>query len=149
MPFVSHSVTRFLDYAADELEDTSFWDRLTPGGVRLVKSAFMNALAKKRSEDEDSTPLWDGESRNVRLVDRNGEEAATAVSLKGVLHFAGESPECVCSIRPLEDRAGSASEDDEAAPGDAAEGNVADPSFNRISDVDSDESKSVPSSRTM
>ena len=149
MPFVSHSVTRFLDYAADELEDTSFWDRLTPGGVRLVKSAFMNALAKKRSEDEDSTPLWDGESRTVRLVDRNGEEAATAVSLKGVLHFAGESPECVCSIRPLEDRAGSASEDDEAAPGDAAEGNVADPSFNRISDVDSDESKSVPSSRTM
>lgn len=103
--FVSHAITRFSDYTAEELEETSFWDRLTEDSVRLIKSSFMDALAVKRTPDEDSTPLADGESMTVTMlhkgcVEGEQEDDGVLVSLKGVVHFAGESPECVCSIRP-------------------------------------------------
>ncbi|KAL7530737.1 hypothetical protein ACHAXR_003647 [Thalassiosira sp. AJA248-18] len=101
--FVSHSITRFLDYTVEEIESTSFWDRLTEDSVRSIKSAFMDALAVKRPPDEDSTPLAGGNSMTVKMVHRvgdKGEDNGLLVSLKGVVHFAGESPECVCSIRP-------------------------------------------------
>jgi PAS domain S-box-containing protein len=108
--FISHSVTRFMNYTAEELEDTSFWDRLTEESVRLIKSAFMDALAVKRHCDEDSTPLANGESMTVTLIPKKendiegnaGEdtEQGLLVSLKGVVHFGEEYPECVCSIRP-------------------------------------------------
>jgi len=105
MSFVSQSVTRFLDFESDELENSSFWDRLDNDSVRLIKAAFMDALAVKRTPDEDSTPLSNGESISVRLIERDGNrDGGKLVSLKGVVHFAGDSPECVCSIRP-EDRA--------------------------------------------
>lgn len=99
--FVSHSVTQFLDYTVEELLKTSFWERLTEESVRLIKSAFMDALAVKRSPEEDSTPLANGASIAVTLV--NKQENLT-VTLKGVVHFVGESPECVCSIRPQDGR---------------------------------------------
>lgn len=141
MPFVSNSVTRFLDFHAEELQETSFWDRLAPESIKRVKSAFMDALATKRPYDEDSTPLWDGDSVDVRLLDRDDDEHL--VSLKGVVHFADESPECVCSLRPVEGRSRSASDASSgarhvAAANDAEEGKVADVSFHRISDVESD-----------
>ena len=106
--FVSHSVTRFLDHTSEELENTSFWDLLNEDSVRLIKSSFMDALAVKRSPEEDSTPLGNGESIMITLVNKDddskdGKEKKRPdlrVSLKGVVHFAGESPECVCSIRP-------------------------------------------------
>lgn len=100
MPFVSPSVSRFLDFTTEELQDTSFWDRLTEDSVRLVKNAFMDALAEKRPDDDtqDSAPLWNGESRSVELVDRE-EGQIKLMTLKGTVHFSGESPECVCSIR--------------------------------------------------
>mmetsp|Transcript_5327 Transcript_5327/g.12090 ORF Transcript_5327/g.12090 Transcript_5327/m.12090 type:complete len:206 (+) Transcript_5327:1157-1774(+) len=104
MPFVSHSVTMFLDFTSDELEGTSFWNILTQDSVRLIKSAFMDALAIKRKPEDDSTLLWEGESMTVKLLDKNAEDDNCKVfSLKGVVHFSGESPECVCSIRPEED----------------------------------------------
>lgn len=109
--FVSHSVTRFMNYTVEELEETSFWDKLTEESVRLIKSAFMDALAVKRSPDEDCTPLVHGESISVTLIQkrhndddegisREDEDRQLLVSLKGVVHFGGEYPECVCSIRP-------------------------------------------------
>mmetsp|Transcript_2330 Transcript_2330/g.5095 ORF Transcript_2330/g.5095 Transcript_2330/m.5095 type:complete len:197 (-) Transcript_2330:173-763(-) len=103
--FMSHSVTRFMDYSAEELEHTSFWDLLTEDSVRLIKSTFMDALAIKRPPEEDSTPLANGESMKVMLVHKENGSGGDAeddlmVSLKGVVHFTGESPECVCSIRP-------------------------------------------------
>lgn len=108
--FVSHAVTRFMNYTAEELEETSFWDKLTEESVRLIKSAFMDALAVKRSPDEDCTPLVNGESLSVTLIQKrdNDDEGTTRenedrhllVSLKGVVHYGGEYPECVCSIRP-------------------------------------------------
>lgn len=98
MPFISASVTRFLDFTAEELQETCFWERLTPDSVRIVKNAFMDALAIKRPHGEDSAQLWNGESKTVELVDRN-EGEMKSVGLKGVVHFSGESPECVCSIR--------------------------------------------------
>lgn len=61
----------------------------------------MDALAVKRSPEEDSTPLANGASIAVTLV--NKQENLT-VTLKGVVHFVGESPECVCSIRPQDGR---------------------------------------------
>lgn len=97
MPFVSDSITRFLDFTSDELRDTSLWDRLTQESVCLVKNAFMDSLAVKRSEGVDSALLWNGESRKVKLVDRN--EEIELLSLKGVVHFGEAAPECVCSIR--------------------------------------------------
>lgn len=110
MPFVSHSVSRFLSFTNDELQGASFWDILTQDSVRVIKSAFMDALAIKRQPEEDSTPLWGGKSMSVELVDHNADEndeveiCKLLVSLKGVVHFFGESPECVCSIRPEENR---------------------------------------------
>ena len=102
--FVSHSVTRFLDYKVEELENTSFWEHLTEESMRLIKSAFMDALAIKRNPNQDSTPLANGESMAVTLLHKNigGGEAQQGlkVTLKGVVHFSTDSPECVCSIRP-------------------------------------------------
>ncbi|CAJ1941724.1 unnamed protein product [Cylindrotheca closterium] len=96
--FVSPSVSRFIGISPDELVGTSFWDRLCESSVRLLKSAFMDALAAKKS-DSDTCPLGSG-VWDLRLVDK--ESNYTLVSLNGVVHFSGEAPECVCCIRPLE-----------------------------------------------
>ena len=102
--FVSHSVTRLLDYKVEELENTSFWEHLTEESMRLIKSAFMDALAIKRNPNQDSTPLANGESMAVTLLHKingGGEtQEGLKVTLKGVVHFSTDSPECVCSIRP-------------------------------------------------
>lgn len=96
--FVSPSVSRFIDMTPDELVGTSFWDRLCESSVRLLKSAFMDALAAKKS-DSDTCPLGSG-VWDLRLVDKDSSYAL--VSLNGVVHFSGEAPECVCCIRPLD-----------------------------------------------
>lgn len=96
--FVSPSVTRFIDMSPSELVGTSFWDRLCESSVRLLKSAFMDALAAKKS-NSDTCPLGSG-VWDLRLVDK--ESNYTLVSLNGVVHFSGEAPECVCCIRPLD-----------------------------------------------
>ena len=97
--FVSASVGRFLSFSVDELEGTSFWDRLCQDSVRLLKAAFMDSLAA-RQPDSDTAPLGSG-VWELRLVDQDGSHKI--VTLNGVVHFAGERPECVCSIRPRED----------------------------------------------
>jgi PAS domain S-box-containing protein len=102
--FVSHSVSRFLDFSPRELEGSSFWERLCDDSVRLLKAAFMDALAA-RSTDTDATPLGSG-VWELRLVDKDGSHKV--ITLNGVVHFTGESPECVCSIRPREERVESA-----------------------------------------
>lgn len=96
--FVSHSVCRFLDFSPSDLEGTSFWDRLCDESVRLLKAAFMDALAA-RKKDKDTAPLGSG-VWELRLVDRDGSHKV--VTLNGVVHFCGDAPECVCSIRPRE-----------------------------------------------
>jgi len=96
--FVSHSVKRFLNFSTSELEGSSFWNRLCDESVRLLKAAFMDALAA-RSKDSDTVPLGSG-MWELRLVDRDGTHKL--VTLNGVVHFSGEAPECVCSIRPRE-----------------------------------------------
>lgn len=96
--FVSPSVSRFIGMSPDELIGTSFWDRLCESSVRLLKSAFMDALAAKKS-NSDTCPLGSG-VWDLRLVDKDSNY--TLVSLNGVVHFSGEAPECVCCIRPLD-----------------------------------------------
>jgi PAS domain-containing protein len=96
--FVSQSVGRFLDFTVKELEGSSFWNRLCDDSVRLLKAAFMDSLAA-RSVDSDTAPLGTG-FWELRLVDRDG--STKIVTLNGVVHFAGDRPECVCSIRPHE-----------------------------------------------
>jgi len=96
--FVSDSVNGFLDMTSEELEGTSFWDRLCPESVRLLKAAFMDALAARKS-NMATTPLGSG-VWELRLVDTEGKQSV--ITLNGVVHFSSErdSPECVCSIRP-------------------------------------------------
>jgi PAS domain S-box-containing protein len=94
--FVSQSVNRFLDYVPEELEGSSFWNRLCEESVRLLKAAFMDALAARKS-DMDTAPLGSG-VWELRLVDKDGSHKV--VTLNGVVHFSADSPECVCSIRP-------------------------------------------------
>jgi PAS domain S-box-containing protein len=96
--FVSESVSRFLQFSADELEGSSIWERLCEDSVRLLKAAFMDSLAAREAES-DTAPLGSG-FWELRLVDRDGKYKV--VTLNGVVHFAGERPECVCSIRPSE-----------------------------------------------
>jgi PAS domain S-box-containing protein len=109
--FVSHSVERFLSFTASELEGASFWDRLCEDSVRLLKAAFMDSLAARRPE-MDTAPLGSG-VWELRLVDKDG--SPKLVTLNGVVHFAGERPECVCSIRPVDDEAESSSAEEEDA----------------------------------
>jgi PAS domain S-box-containing protein len=99
--FVSHSVNRFVDFSPKELEGSSFWDRLCEESVRLLKAAFMDALAARKS-DMDTTPLGSG-VWELRLVDKDGSHKI--VTLNGVVHFSGDTPECVCSIRPRDEKA--------------------------------------------
>eukprot|EP00804_Cyclotella_cryptica_P020238 CCRYP_010914-RB/>CCRYP_010914-RB protein AED:0.04 eAED:0.04 QI:366/1/1/1/0.5/0.33/3/593/507 len=99
--FISQSVSTLLDVTNQELEGTSFWDCLAEDSVKMIKSAFMDALAEKRKSEDDPTPLCHGDSLLVKLVDKNAGDSR-AVSLKGVVHFTGVAPECVCSIRPIE-----------------------------------------------
>eukprot|EP00978_Attheya_sp_CCMP212_P020245 scaffold57686_cov55-Attheya_sp.AAC.1 len=94
--FVSHSVGRFLDFTPEELEGSSFWNRLCAESVRLMKAAFMDALAA-RQKDMETAPLGSG-VWELQLVDKDG--TLKIVTLHGVVHFSGEAPECVCSIRP-------------------------------------------------
>jgi PAS domain S-box-containing protein len=100
--FVSQLFNRALDFSSDELENTSFWDLLTEDSVRVMKSAFVNALAVKRKPEDDTTPLADGESISVRIIDKYGskEKEGLPFSLKGVVHFAADSPECICTLCP-------------------------------------------------
>lgn len=97
--FVSESVTRFLDMTSKELTGTSFWNRLCEDSVRLLKAAFMDSLAARR-DDSDTAPLGSG-VWELRLVDKDG--SFKLVTLNGVVHFSGDRPECVCSIRPSEE----------------------------------------------
>jgi len=96
--FVSHSVSHFLNYTPAELEGTSLWSRLCDESVRLIKSAFMDALAAK-TVDSETTPLGSG-VWELRMQDKDGSHKW--VALNGVVHFSGDAPECVCSIRPRE-----------------------------------------------
>ncbi len=98
--FVSHSVSNFLQFTPGDLVGTSFWERLCENSVRLLKAAFMDALAARSSEHE-TTPLGSG-VWELRLQDKNGD--FVLVTLNGVVHFSGEAPECVCSIRPVQER---------------------------------------------
>jgi len=94
--FVSESVGRFIDMAPEELEGTSFWDRLCEDSVRLLKAAFMDSLAARKA-GSDTAPLGTG-VWELRLVDKDSNYMI--VTLNGVVHFKGDVPECVCCIRP-------------------------------------------------
>jgi PAS domain S-box-containing protein len=98
--FVSESVSMFLGMPANELEGTSFWERLCDDSVRLLKAAFMDSLAAREPE-ADTVPLGSGVWK-LRLFDKEGGHKM--VTLNGVVHFAGDRPECVCSIRPVTDK---------------------------------------------
>jgi PAS domain S-box-containing protein len=102
--FLSESVSMFLGMPANELEGTSFWDCLCEDSVRLLKAAFMDSLAAREPES-DTVPLGSG-VWELRLVDKEGIHKL--VTLNGVVHFAGDRPECVCSIRPVGDKAAEA-----------------------------------------
>lgn len=97
--FVSRSVSRFLEATSEELEGTSFWECLCEDSVRLLKAAFMDALAARKA-GMDTTPLGEG-VWELRLVDKDGTHKV--VTLNGVVHFSGDAPECVCSIRPRDE----------------------------------------------
>ena len=96
--FVSESVGRFINMSPDQLEGTSFWDRLCEDSVRLLKAAFMDSLAARQPES-DTAPLGSGVWQ-LKLADK--ESNYMDVTLNGVVHFKGDVPECVCCIRPVE-----------------------------------------------
>ena len=114
--FVSESVGRLLSYKSDELDGSSFWERLCDESVKLLKAAFMDALAARNSDvasvassnssksrskkgkakaamdddmnvDPDSVPLGSG-MWELRLVDKDGSHHL--VTLTGVVHFPSD-----------------------------------------------------------
>ena len=95
--FLSHSVTKLLNFSPGDLEGTSFWDRISDDSVRTLKSAFMDALAA-RTSGADTAPL-EGVTI-LKMVDREGN--IIMGTMNGIVHFSGEAPECVCSIRPVD-----------------------------------------------
>lgn len=100
LSFVSQSVSLFLDIPAEKLEGTSFWDRMCNDSVRLLKAAFMDSLAA-RKPDSETAPLGSG-VWELRLVDK--ESKYLVVTLNGVVHFTGDAPECICCIRPRDQK---------------------------------------------
>ena len=118
--FISESVSRFLKFKSTELEGSSFWDRLCVDSVRLLKAAFMDSLAARQA-DSDTAPLGSG-VWELRLVDKDGSQKI--VTLNGVVHFAGERPECVCSIRPREEAPSSSDEEAQDSGAAKAESSV-------------------------
>jgi PAS domain S-box-containing protein len=109
--FVSESVSMFLGISANELEGTSFWHRLCDDSVRLLKAAFMDSLAAREPES-DTVSLGKG-VWELRLFDKDGGNKM--VTLNGIVHFAGDRPECVCSIRKVSDESVEAKASTEAA----------------------------------
>jgi PAS domain-containing protein len=107
--FVSQSVSSILRISARDLEGSSFWDCLCDNSVRLLKAAFMDALAARQC-DSDQAPLGSG-TWELRFVNKEGEYIP--VSLNGMVHFAGDRPECVCSIRLREDMSNQSIAEDE------------------------------------
>lgn len=114
--FVSESVGRLLSFKSDELDGSSFWERLCDESVKLLKAAFMDALAARNSDvasvasstssksrskkgkakgtmdddmdlDPDSVPLGSG-MWELRLVDKDGSHHL--VTLTGVVHFPSD-----------------------------------------------------------
>jgi PAS domain-containing protein len=94
--FVSKSVCTMLKFTADELHGSSFWDRLSDDSERLVKAAFMDSLAAK-CESSETVPLGQG-IWEIQIIDK--DLSLKHVTLHGVVHFLGENPQCVCTIRP-------------------------------------------------
>ena len=86
-----------LDLEDQNLEGTSFWDHFTHNSVKMIKSAFMDAMAEKDKSEDDSTPLCNEESVSVKLIIKTHEKTKEA-NLKGGVHFEDNAPECVCSI---------------------------------------------------
>ena len=100
LSFVSQSVSHFLDIPPEKLEGTSFWDRMCNDSVRLLKAAFMDSLAA-RKPDSETAPLGSG-VWELRLLDK--ESKYMVVTLNGVVHFTGDAPECICCIRPRDQK---------------------------------------------
>lgn len=95
--FCSESIRSFLDMKVEDMLGSSFWNRLCDDSTRRLKAAFMDSLAE-RPDHADTVSLGNTGQWNVHMVDIDGT-TTKPVSLHGVVHFAGDRPECVCSIR--------------------------------------------------
>jgi len=96
--YISKSVCAILKFKVEDLQESSFWGLLCADSERLLKAAFMDSLAAKE-EDTDSVPLGQG-VWEIRMIDK--DESKKLVALHGVVHFTDENPQCVCTIRPLQ-----------------------------------------------
>ena len=74
--FVSQSVCKFFSFTPEELEGKSFWDRLCEDSVRLLKAAFMDALAARENE---STSIF--QSLGRKLLVRGKKVAKPGVQI--------------------------------------------------------------------
>jgi len=110
--FASESVGHFLDVSPEELEGTSFWELICQDSVRLLKAAFMDALAA-REHDSDTAVLGSG-VWELRL--KNKDSQYMLVTLNGVVHFKGDAPECVCCIRPRGEQEQQQGQQEQLAP---------------------------------
>jgi hypothetical protein len=119
--FVSSSVSKFICNTCDNLEGTRFWDLMTEESSKKIQTAFIDAISLERRPDQQATPLCFGKAIRIYLDDRTAnkqnmkeDEENTSISsisneigslslrsfsLRGIVHFSGVKPECVCSIR--------------------------------------------------
>mmetsp|Transcript_19357 Transcript_19357/g.45327 ORF Transcript_19357/g.45327 Transcript_19357/m.45327 type:complete len:513 (+) Transcript_19357:94-1632(+) len=108
-------------------ESCALWDVVCPASAIGIKSAFMDALAKKdrghhisgegggapsKQESHSGKTESDGDSDDpvytlvplsdepLRVKFASGEE----MFLKGTVHFSDSAPHCVCMICPIEER---------------------------------------------
>ena len=107
--FASHSLLDFLGLSkANEIEDTLFWERLTPQSAGVIREEVTAALKHAtEAEEEECTPIAEGRSVQVDLVvkDGQGRLITILVSLKGMVHTNEGVSDCVCSIRLIADTA--------------------------------------------
>jgi len=92
--FVSESVSRLLDFSPDELDGSSFWDRICDESVRLLKAAFMDALAARSSSSCSSTTSNANSSGSACSIKSNKKTTASssdAVDEKSVEDTVPES----------------------------------------------------------
>jgi hypothetical protein len=90
---------------------------MTEESSKKIQTAFIDATSLERRPDQQATPLCFGKAIRIYLDDRTankknmkededntisneiGSLSLRSFSLRGIVHFSGVKPECVCSIR--------------------------------------------------
>ena len=104
--FASNSTLQFLGLAKlENIEGSSFWKFVNHESKDRIEKELQDALALELDEGEDSVALNNGMPLMIGMVVdvAKGIQEKQVVSFKGTVRIDDEAPECICSIRLVDD----------------------------------------------